>query len=65
MKQPQRALIEINYNRGLYNCNSIKQNGSYFIWYWVEFSKAKNKRRKKNKQARKQRKLNNRNHGKN
>lgn len=61
----QRTLIPISRERGWYNVNSVMRmcksphfDYNYYLWYWVEFSNAKNKRRKANKLARKQRKIN-------
>lgn len=61
MKKSHRTPIEISRTRAIYNWRSFQDKGKYFIWFWVEFSKAKTKRRKRNKQARKQRKLNSKN----
>jgi hypothetical protein len=65
-KKFQRSLIHISDERGKNNINSIKiKSGypyfiyNYYLWFWTEFSKNKTKRRKANKLARKQRKLNN------
>lgn len=65
MPKFQRCLIPISRERGVNNINSVKiKNGNpyfiyeYYLWFWVDFSKSKNKRRKKNKLARKQRKIN-------
>lgn len=65
MPKFQRCLIPISRERGSNNINSVKiKSGypyfiyNYYLWFWVEFSKAKHKRRTKNKLARKQRKLN-------
>lgn len=41
------------------NIGVRKIHGKYYAWFWVEFSKEKTKRRKKNKVARKQRGINN------
>lgn len=61
----QRALIPISKKRGINNINSVKiKSGypyftyNYYLWFWVEYSKQKTKRRKANKIARKQRKVN-------
>lgn len=54
----QRTPIEISRTRALWNWRSFQKNGKYYIWFWAEFSKAKTKRRKRNKQARKSRRIN-------
>lgn len=54
----QRTPIEISRTRAIYNSRSFQDKGKYFIWFWAEFSKAKTKRRKRNKQARKSRRIN-------
>lgn len=59
MKQPQRTPIEVSKQRAIWSSNSFQKDGKYYVWFWVEFSKTKTKRRKRNKQARKQRKINN------
>ncbi len=58
-KKYQRSLVKVPYSIGRYNYNARKIDGNYFVWDWVEFSKAKTKRRRANKAAKKQRKLNN------
>ena len=50
--------IEVSYNRYVNSERSFSKNGKYYIWFWTEFSKAKTKRRKRNKQARKSRRIN-------
>jgi hypothetical protein len=65
MSNQQRTPVQISTTRAIYNWRSFYKDGNFYIWFWVEFSKAKTKRRNRNKQARKQRKLNNKNHGKN
>lgn len=62
----KRSLIPISCERGKNNRNSVKIKSGYpyfiydyYLWFWTEYSKAKKKRRKANKLARKQRKLNN------
>jgi hypothetical protein len=62
----QKCLIPISDERGKNNINSVKiKSGytyfiyNYYLWFWKEYSKNKTKRRKANKLARKQRKLNN------
>lgn len=53
----QRTLIPVSKKvRMDYRAKRI--DGKYYMWFWVEFSKQKSKRRKKNKLARKQRKIN-------
>lgn len=54
----QRTPIEVSYNRYVNSERSFSRNGKYYIWFWAEFSKAKTKRRKRNKQARKSRRIN-------
>lgn len=57
MKQ-QRTPIEISRTRAIYNWRSFYKEGKYYILFWIEFSKAKTKRIKRNKQARKSRRIN-------
>jgi len=54
----QRTLVEISRTRAIWNWRSFQKNGKYYIWDWIEFSKPKSKRRKRNKQARKSRRIN-------
>lgn len=57
----QRALIPVS-KRVLYtNPNIIHISGKYYIWFWKIYNTEVSKRRKANKLARKQRKINNRN----
>lgn len=63
-RQTQRKLVQVSSrvarhspNRWLYK----KIGEKYFVWIHVEVSNDKNKRRKANKIARKQRKINNKN----
>lgn len=54
----QRTLVEVS-QKVLYTNPNVKHvDGKYYIWFWAEFSKAKNKRRKANKNANKSRKIN-------
>lgn len=50
--------IQVSYLRYVNSTRSFSKNGKYYIWFWAEFSKAKTKRRKRNKQARKSRRIN-------
>lgn len=50
--------IQVSYLRYVNSTRSFSKNGKYYIWFWTEFSKAKTKRRKRNKQARKSRRIN-------
>jgi hypothetical protein len=54
----QKSLVKVPDSIGRGNYSARKIDGNYFIWDWVEFSKAKTKRRRANKAARRQRKLN-------
>lgn len=54
----QRALIQVS-KRVRYNYNVIHIQDKYYIWDWIEYSTKKSKRRKANKLARKQRRINN------
>lgn len=58
MANQQRTPIEISRKNAIGNWRCFKQDGKYYIWFWAEFSKAKTKRRKRNKQARKSRRIN-------
>lgn len=56
----QRCLIPVS--KDVWMHYETKRIGEkYYKWFWLEFSKAKTKRRKANKLARKQRKINNKN----